>query len=165
MKEYFFNFDKLAYVKGVKYRECIFCAVADKKDDISNLVIWENDIFIVTINLYPYNPGHLLIFPRCHVTDIRELSEEQEVLLTKLTRSCLNLLDKTHSPSAYNIGFNMGLPAGASIEHLHRHIIPRYPREIGIADLIAGKRVLVEDPFETCRRLKECIETSMAPFV
>ena len=36
--------------------------------------------------------------------------------------------------------------AGASIGHLHLHIIPRYPRETGIADLIAGRRVLVEDP-------------------
>ena len=33
------------------------------------------------------------------------------------------------------------------------HIIPRYPRETGIADLIAGRRVLVEDPRETARRL------------
>ena len=52
-------------------------------------------------------------------------------------------------PSGYNIGYNMGLAAGASIEHLHLHIIPRYPREIGIAELIAGSRVLVQHPRET----------------
>ena len=28
----------------------------------------------------------------------------------------------------------MGAAAGASISHLHLHIIPRYPRETGIAD-------------------------------
>jgi diadenosine tetraphosphate (Ap4A) HIT family hydrolase len=49
----------------------------------------------------------------------------------------------------------MGGAAGASIDHLHLHVIPRYPRETGIADLIAGKRVLVEDPLETTRRLRE----------
>jgi ATP adenylyltransferase len=42
------------------------------------------------------------------------------------------------------------------------HIIPRYPRETGIADLIAGRRVLVEDPRETARRLAE--QVSQEPF-
>jgi ATP adenylyltransferase len=51
----------------------------------------------------------------------------------------------------------MGPAAGASIDHLHLHLIPRYPRETGIADLIAGRRVLVEDPRETTRRLRELV--------
>jgi ATP adenylyltransferase len=52
----------------------------------------------------------------------------------------------------------MGLSAGASIDHLHFHIIPRYAREIGIAELLAGKRVLVENPLETQVRLKSAFE-------
>jgi ATP adenylyltransferase len=56
----------------------------------------------------------------------------------------------------------MGPPAGASIEHLHLHLIPRYPNELGIADLIAGKRVLVEDPQDTARRIRERI--AQVPF-
>lgn len=163
--EYFFNFDKMKYVQGEKYDGCIFCAVCCGKDDVSSLLIWENTRFAVSVNLYPYNPGHLLIFPKRHITDIRELTSEERLELEDITNSCLNLLDVSHRPSAYNIGYNMGLNAGASIDHLHRHIIPRYPRETGIADLIAGKRVLVESPFETCRRLKEVIDASKAPFV
>jgi len=50
------------------------------------------------------------------------------------------------SPAGYNIGYNMGKTAGASIAHLHQHVIPRFRNEIGISDLLAGKRVLVEDP-------------------
>jgi ATP adenylyltransferase len=161
--DYFFNFDKMAYVSGEKYPGCILCAVAEERDNLPRLVIWENDTFCVSVNLYPYNPGHLLIFPREHIVDIRELSEKAELELSSITRSCLDLLDMSHSPSAYNIGYNMGLTAGASIDHLHRHIIPRYPRETGIADLLAGKRVLVESPFETCRRLRETIESSEVP--
>jgi ATP adenylyltransferase len=51
----------------------------------------------------------------------------------------------------------MGLAAGASIRHLHVHVIPRYPSEIGIADLIGGKRVLVEDPRVTRERVQEAL--------
>jgi ATP adenylyltransferase len=77
-------------------------------------------------------------------------------------RYLLDILDRSYSPQGYNIGYNMGHPAGASIDHLHMHIIPRYPRETGIADLIAGKRVLVEDPRESTRRLRELV--SQDPF-
>ena len=66
--------------------------------------------------------------------------------LDRVTDLCLSVLDEAQRPSGYNIGFNMGLVAGASIDHLHLHIIPRYPRELGIAELLGGKRVLVQDP-------------------
>lgn len=58
----------------------------------------------------------------------------------------------------------MGLTAGASIDHIHRHIIPRYPRETGIADLLAGKRVLVESPKVSCERLKKVLSELTTPF-
>ncbi|MCK7487330.1 MAG: HIT domain-containing protein [Bacillus subtilis] len=40
---------------------------------------------------------------------------------------CLDALEKAFNPAGFNIGYNMGLAAGASIDHLHLHIIPRYP--------------------------------------
>jgi len=155
LSEYFFNFEKLKYLQEEKPEGCIICLVAEKSDQVVDLTVWENADFLVMVNLYPYNPGHLLLAPRRHITDIRELSAEEERQYWLLQRSFLDLLDELYRPRGYNIGFNMGLVAGASIEHLHLHLIPRYPREIGIADLIAQKRVLVESPFRTTERIKE----------
>ena len=56
----------------------------------------------------------------------------------------------------YFFNFNK-MASGASITHLHYHMIPRYPDELGVADLIAGKRVLVEDPSVTRDRIKESL--------
>jgi len=147
----------MAYLKTPKPEGCIICLIIEKSDKVHDLTVWENEKFIVMVNLYPYNPGHLLIAPKRHITDIRALNPSEEQQLHALQRRFLTLLDRLYSPNAYNIGFNMGLHAGASIEHLHLHIIPRYPRETGIADLIAGKRVLVESPFETMNRIKESL--------
>jgi ATP adenylyltransferase len=72
-----------------------------------------------------------------------------------MIESSLDILDNLYKPAGYNVGCNMGLCAGASIEHLHWHIIPRYPNEIGIAELLGGKRVLVEDIAKTRERLIE----------
>lgn len=153
--EYFFNFDKLGYIKGGRPDGCILCLVRDGSEDVDRLVVHETDSFIVSLNLYPYNPGHVLVFPKRHVVDIRELNEQEKCELPKLTDLSLDALDKAFKPAGFNIGYNMGLVAGGSIEHLHLHIIPRYPREVGIVELIAGKRVLVQNPLETLARLRE----------
>jgi len=153
--EYFFNFDKLGYLTGKKPEGCILCLVRDGDPGVESLIAWETERWVVSLNLYPYNPGHLLVFPRRHALDLRELGEDERAEADALTMLCLDVLDETHRPAGYNLGWNMGLVAGASIEHLHQHIIPRYPREIGIAELLAGKRVLVQDPRDTLERLRE----------
>lgn len=157
MSEYFFNFEKLNYIKARKPEGCIICLISDNSEEVVNLTVWENEYFLVMLNLYPYNPGHLLICPRRHITDIRELSPREEDMFLTLQHRFLDVMDSIYHPAGYNIGYNMGLTAGASIEHLHLHIIPRYPKEIGIADLVAGKRVLVESPMESAKRIRETL--------
>jgi len=152
---YFFNFDKMKYVRGQRPEGCILCLVRDRSPDVADLTVYTDSLLTVTVNLYPYNPGHLMIFPNRHVTDIRELSSDEEARFSAMTRAFVDILDKTHRPSGFNIGYNMGGAAGASIDHLHLHIIPRYPREIGVADLVAGKRVLIEDPRVTQQRIRD----------
>lgn len=160
--DYFFNFEKMVYLKGKRPEGCILCLVRDGSDEVQSLIVHETDFSIVSLNLYPYNPGHLLVFPKRHARDLRELTPDERTDVDSLTRLCLDVLDETHGPAAYNIGCNMGLVAGASIDHLHWHIIPRYPREIGIAELMAGMRVLVQDPKETQRVLRDAFAARTA---
>jgi len=159
---YFFNFQKLAYIKGRKIDGCILCHISSHPDKIVDLTVYQNRYCNVSVNLYPYNPGHLLIFPVRHIEDIRELSGEESSALHKLEKHFLNILDISHSPAGYNIGYNMGLVAGGSIRHLHLHIIPRYPNETGISDLLAGKRILVEDPHQTVENIKKTLQGYLA---
>lgn len=151
---YFLNFGKQAYIKGERPDGCILCLIRDRDPNVADLVVYRGEAVYAVVNLYPYNPGHIMVVPNRHVEDIRDLSAREQEEMHRVLRLVLDALDRTHAPRAYNIGFNMGRVAGASIAHLHQHVIPRYPREIGIADLIAGKRVLVEDPRETCERVR-----------
>ncbi|MBN1687295.1 MAG: HIT domain-containing protein [Spirochaetales bacterium] len=153
--EYFFNFEKVAYLRTPKPEGCILCLIRDHADSVENLTVFENELFNVSLNLYPYNAGHMIIFPLRHVEDIRELDSEEHRCLAELLKTALDILDREYKPTGINYGCNMGLDAGASIAHLHFHVIPRYPRETGIADLIAGKRFLVENPRDTLEKLRK----------
>jgi len=161
-RDYFFSFGKYAYITGPKPEGCILCLIRDRDPAVVDLSVYRDELFITAVNLYPYNPGHLLVFPVRHLTDLRQLSPAEERRLTGLIRYLLDISDFVVKPAGYNLGYNMGHPAGASIDHLHLHIIPRFPNESGIADLIAGKRVLIEEPPETARRLRERI--AQVPF-
>ena len=157
---YFFNFNKMKYVRGPRPSGCILCLIRDKSSEVVDLTVYSDELFTVSVNLYPYNPGHVMIFPNRHVVDVRRLTTTEDRRLSELTRRFLNVLESTHRPAGFNIGYNMGSSAGASIDHLHLHVIPRYPKEVGIADLIAGKRVLIEDPRTTQARLIEAVQRS-----
>ncbi|MFW6312446.1 MAG: HIT family protein [Spirochaetota bacterium] len=159
---YFFNFDKMKYVTGTRPEGCILCLIRAKSEQVADLTVYSDELFTVSVNLYPYNPGHLMVFPNRHLEDVRQFTRDEDRRMSELTRRFLDLLDRTHQPAGYNIGYNMGASAGASIDHIHLHLIPRYPREIGIADLVAGKRVLIEDPRVTQQRLTEALTSEQS---
>ncbi|MDR1057923.1 MAG: HIT domain-containing protein [Treponema sp.] len=155
--EYFFNFEKISYLTGERTGTCTLCLIRDESPGVTNLLVYRNEHIGVSLNLYPYNPGHLLVFPLRHVEDIRDLDGEERRALDDALDKSLSVMDGLYTPHAYNIGFNMGKAAGASIKHLHLHVIPRYPDEIGVAELLGGKRVLVEDPLATLKKLRSAL--------
>lgn len=157
---YFFNFDKMEYLNSPRDGECIFCSIVSGTNPSVDLSIHRESQFLVSVNLYPYNPGHLMIIPSRHVTDIRQLTEEESIRLISLERQLLHRLDEIYRPSGFNVGYNIGRDAGGSIEHLHLHLIPRYRGEIGITDILAGSRMLVEPPDVTRDRVAESISAN-----
>ena len=76
--EYFFNFEKLAYLTAARPEGCILCLIRDGSPDVEKLCVHETPAFMVSLNLYPYNPGHLMVFPKRHITDLRQYSEEEQ---------------------------------------------------------------------------------------
>jgi len=146
---------KQEYVRGKRPNvKCILCSVVNKEPEVDKLDIYSSQNFIISVNLYPYNPGHLMIFPKRHIENVIDLNDNEVLELHKLQVKCINILKENYNTQAFNIGYNMGLNSGASIEHLHLHIVPRYPREVGFIDVIGGTRIIVEDPITTVNKLK-----------
>jgi ATP adenylyltransferase len=151
-----FSLNKLSYIKGGNPKvNCILCAVVAKHKDVVNLLVAEGTNTAVCVNKYPYNSGHILIFPKRHITDYRDLSSSERREMDELLQKSLDVLESLYSPAGYNVGFNMGDSAGASIQHLHVHLIPRYKNELGFIDIVGGAKIIVEDPSLTMTKLRE----------
>lgn len=139
---------KVAYVRGDEKPkvDCILCSIRDGDPRVRSLEVWRNNGMIAVLNLYPYNPGHLMVFPYRHVFEPSELKDEEVTQLFASINMAIHVLKKCYSPKGFNIGFNIGKVSGASIPHLHAHIVPRYDNELGFIDVIGGSRIIIENP-------------------
>ena len=147
--------NKMAYSRGQRPAvECILCAVSAQDERVENLLVYEEAEWLVTLNLYPYNPGHVMVVPRRHVEDLRELTTAEAAELHRLQVLSLNVLSDTYHPGGFNVGYNIGRTSGASIPHLHLQIVPRYGSEVGFFDILSDSRVIVEHPQVTQERLR-----------
>lgn len=155
-RNYLFNTEKIKYVKGDKPPvDCILCAIRDKNPLVPDLTVFQNDLFLIALNLYPFNPGHLMIFPVRHIESIHLLSEREVLMMHNLLKLSIEIIDSEFSPHGYNVGYNLGNGSGASIPHIHQHVVPRYSNEVGFLDVLSGTRVIVNDPVKVMDRLRE----------
>jgi len=157
---YLFVPGKSHYVREKRVvKDCILCKIIKDDKTYKNLIIYKDNNSAITLNLYPYNPGHLMVFPERHIEDIRQLSENEFTIMHRLIIKSMNILTGEYEPTGFNVGFNIGKTSGASLLHLHCHIVPRYRNELGMIDIIAGTRVLVEEIDKSYNRLKRAFET------
>ena len=121
---------------------CPFCN-APKRPDAENLVVARGELVYALLNLYPYNPGHLLVCPYRHVADYTDLDDAETAELAAFTRRAMRVVRHTSSPHGFNIGMNQGSVAGAGIAaHLHQHVVPRWGGDGNFMPVIARTKVL-----------------------
>jgi ATP adenylyltransferase len=134
---------------------CFFCEhVSNVSAYRENLVLIAQEHAFVCLNRYPFTPSHLLIAPRRHVADLSDLSEVEYVALMKLVRESSARLRPAVSCTAMNVGFNLGLDAGAGVaDHLHCHVVPRWPGDTNFMPILTDVRVMPEYLDDAWRRL------------
>src|SRR5439155_16407233 len=140
---------RLAYVAAAKApagdEPCFICRGLAEKDDRGNLIVCRAPLSVVLLNRFPYNNGHLLIAPRAHKGALGDLLPD-EVLETQQTLArMLGHLDALMRPEGYNIGMNLGQPAGAGLPgHLHWHIVPRWNGDTNFMPILGDVKVIAQ---------------------
>jgi ATP adenylyltransferase len=132
---------------------CPFCR-APGRDDETSLIVHRGALAYVVLNLYPYNPGHLMVCPYRHVPGYPELTDDELVEIARLTRTAIGVLAAVAQPHGFNLGINQGAVAGAGIAaHLHQHVVPRWGGDANFLPIIARTKALPELLSDTRQRL------------
>ncbi|TIC83941.1 HIT domain-containing protein [Nocardioides sp. GY 10113] len=158
----------MAYVRGEEEDDlgpdglpkpaCPFCRItrdpAHSSDD--SLVVVRGETSYVVLNLYPYNPGHLMVLPYRHVGDYTDLDKDETVEVAELTQRAIATIRRVSQPHAFNVGLNLGGPAGGSLSaHLHQHVVPRWSGDANFMTVVGGTKVLPQLLEETRDLLAE----------
>ena len=133
---------------------CVFCRIGASADDRANLVIHRGERGFVVLNRYPYTSGHLMVVPYPHAATLAGVDEATSAEMMRLTRQAEGILREVYSPRGVNIGMNIGECAGAGVaEHIHMHVLPRWPGDVNFMTAVGETRVLPEDLDVTFERL------------
>ena len=103
--------------------DCIFCKIV--KGDIPSKKLYEDEDFLVILDLQPATKGHALILPKEHAENLYVLSQEtasKALILAK--KMAVKMVEKLHC-DGLNLVQNNGEIAGQTISHFHIHVIPR----------------------------------------
>lgn len=134
---------RLSYVTQARPDGCVFCARPAAGDDEDALIVARGDTCFVVLNLYPYNPGHLMVIPYRHVADLAELTPAESAEAQVLIVQALEVLRSEMSPGGFNVGLNLGDAAGAGIAaHMHWHVVPRWEGDTNFMPVLAETKVM-----------------------
>lgn len=121
---------------------CPFCEIPEMSDE-EGLVVHRGTHAYVVMNLYPYNPGHLLICAYRHVADLTELTDEELAEIFTLTAHAMATIRKVSQPEGFNLGMNQGAISGAGVAaHIHQHVVPRWSGDANFMPIIGKTKVL-----------------------
>jgi ATP adenylyltransferase len=139
---------RLDYIRGENRpmadneSDCPFCKIPDMSDE-EGLIVHRGKTAYVVMNLYPYNPGHLLICAFRHVADLTDLTEQERNEISALTAKAMNTLRKVSAPAGFNLGMNQGAISGAGVSaHIHQHVVPRWSGDANFMPIIGQTKVL-----------------------
>ncbi|MGH9062601.1 MAG: HIT family protein, partial [Acidimicrobiales bacterium] len=135
---------------------CVLCGIlASGEPDDTSYVVWRGERCAAVLNAFPYSSGHVMVMPLRHVGDLRALTDAEGLELWRAMTDAVGALETAYRPEGVNVGFNLGLAAGAGIpDHLHAHVVPRWNGDTNFMTTMAETRVLPEALPVTWERLR-----------
>jgi ATP adenylyltransferase len=118
--------------------------------DEDGLMVARGELVYAVLNLYPYNPGHLMVVPYRRVSELEDLTEAESAELMAFTQKAIRVIKAVSRPHGFNVGLNLGVSAGGSLaEHLHMHVVPRWGGDANFITIIGGAKVIPQLLSET----------------
>ena len=105
--------------------DCIFCRIIAGTAPAS--VVHEDAVTLAFMDLRQANPGHVLVVPKSHVSDIRFLDPATGTALMQALGRLTRAVDRAFPQQGLSLWHSIGEAAFQEVPHLHFHVHPRQP--------------------------------------
>lgn len=127
---------------------CVFCRIAD--GEIEAHQVWADDRIMVFLDTSPLFPGHCLVCPRDHVSDLPSLPTDLIQPLFGTAKLVAKALENGFGAQGSLVAINNTV--SQSVPHLHVHVVPRR-RQDGLKGFFWPRR-----PYRDRAHLEETAE-------
>jgi histidine triad (HIT) family protein len=102
--------------------DCVFCRIA--AGEIPSREAYQGNLVYGFYDQQPVAPVHVLLVPRHHVTSAAELGPEHGDVLAEMAVAAQAVAEREGiGDDGYRLVFNVGDAAGATVPHLHMHML------------------------------------------
>ncbi|MBD3366506.1 HIT domain-containing protein [candidate division WWE3 bacterium] len=102
--------------------KCPFCDLKEK------YIIAESGDVVLTMNLFPYIDGHLMVIPKKHIERLEDFSPQDWRDAHKMISLGMEVIRQGCDVKDVNVLYREGTKkSGSSLKHLHIHLLPITP--------------------------------------
>jgi histidine triad (HIT) family protein len=108
-----------------KAGNCIFCGIIEGR--IPGKKVYSDSVCTAFLDIYPINPGHVLIVPNRHSERFFSLEPSEASHLMEVGHKIYHAIRNTDlKVEAANFFLSDGSIAGQEVGHVHLHLVPRF---------------------------------------
>lgn len=106
-------------------RDNVFARIL--RGELPSTTLHEDALVKVILDIFPINPGHLLVLPKAEAVRLAELTEEHaEAMFRAAQRMNRALRQSGIRCEGVSLWLSDGEAAGQEVPHVHLHVIPRF---------------------------------------
>lgn len=133
--------------------DCIFCKII--KQELPCFKVYEDELVLAFLNLYPATDGHTLIIPKKHYKNIFDINNNDLKRIIEVAQIISLKMKKELQVDGVNLFQSNGEIAEQEIMHFHLHLIPRREDDnFRINDCIPSKKVSDKELEKTLIKIK-----------
>ncbi|GAA1852257.1 HIT family protein [Brevibacterium marinum] len=104
--------------------DCLFCAIV--AGETPSAMVAETETTFAFMDIHPGSDGHLLVVPKRHSTDLRDIPEQDLADVAIESQRIANHVFDAWGADGVNLLNCCGKDAWQTVFHFHMHVIPRY---------------------------------------
>ena len=103
---------------------CIICQLLSSQLEVS--MVYQDDLCSAFMDIQPINPGHVLVVPNRHASDLKSLKAEEGAQMFRIAQRLATAL-RSGVVRCEGVNFFLadGEAAGQEVFHVHLHVFPR----------------------------------------
>ena len=103
--------------------QCVFCEIIAGRAPAD--IVYGDDLTLAFVDPRQHNPGHVLVVPRVHVNDIRELDPKNAPQLMETLIKIARAVTQAFPNEGMSLWHSVGPAAFQEVPHMHIHVHPR----------------------------------------